>query len=255
MNHQHIKHLFLGSCHDRPFYSTRLALSAEKPNIIYILADDLGYGDLGCYGQKVIQTPNIDRMAAGGIRFTHHYSGSTVCGPSRSCLLTGKHTGHSYLRGNGNFQMRPDPQDVIFPRALKKAGYHTAMIGKSGLSCNSNNGRFPNTKGIDYFFGFTSHWNAHWYFPPYLWRNGKKVEYPNNSLHQGDNYSSENVINEALQYIEQHKKGPFFLHLAFQLPHASLRAKEEWKAKYRPILKETPLPDKPNKKTSVFLGN
>ncbi len=216
--------------------------AAKKPNIIYILADDLGYGDLGCYGQQTIQTPRLDQMAAEGMRFTQHYAGSTVCGPSRSCMLTGKHTGHSYVRGNGDLQMRLDPHDEIFPRALQHAGYHTAMIGKSGLGCNTDDSTLPNAKGFDYFFGYTSHIEAHHYFPKYLWRNTEKVTYPNNTLHQGDSYSSELVINEALQYIEQQKDGPFFLHLAFQIPHASLRAKEEWKAKYRPILKETPLP-------------
>ncbi len=220
----------------------------SRPNIIYILADDLGYGDLGCYGQKVIQTPRLDKMAKQGLRFTHHYSGSTVCGPSRSCMLTGKHTGHTYLRGNGNLQMRPDPQDAIFPAALKEAGYHTALIGKSGLSCNSDDGGFPNVKGLDYFFGFTSHWNAHWYFPHHLWRNGNKIKYPNNKRHKGDRYSSDLVIDETLRYLEAQKEGPFFLHVAFQLPHASLRAKEEWKAKYRPILKEKPLPQRQNSK-------
>jgi arylsulfatase A len=222
--------------------------ASEKPNIIYILADDLGYGDLGCYGQKVIQTPHIDRMATEGMRFTQHYSGSTVCGPSRSSLLQGKHTGHTYVRGNGSLQMRQDPHDEIFPKALKQAGYHTALIGKSGMGCNTDDAALLNQKGFDYFFGYTSHMAAHWYFPKYLWRNDAgtvtKVEYPNNTQHKGDNYSSENVINEALQYIDQQKDGPFFLHLAFQIPHASLRAKEEWKAKYRPILNEKPLPEK-----------
>jgi arylsulfatase A len=221
-----------------------LSQAAEKPNFIYILADDLGYGDLGCYGQKVIQTPRLDGMAKDGMRFTQHYSGSTVCGPSRSCMLTGKHTGHTFLRGNGSLQVRLDPLDEIFPKALQEVGYHTAMIGKSGLACNSDDGSLPNAKGFDYFFGYTSHTQAHWYFPKYLWRDGEKVDYPKNTLHDGDHYSSEVVINEALQYIKEQKDGPFFLHLAFQIPHASLRAKEEWKAKYRPLLKETPLPEK-----------
>ena len=117
-------------------FALYLSLSAEKidkPNIIYILADDLGIGDLGCYGQKVIQTPRLDAMAAGGLKFTQHYSGSTVCGPSRSTLLMGQHTGNIYLRGNGQLQVRPNPHDMIFPTALKRAGYSTAMIGKSGL--------------------------------------------------------------------------------------------------------------------------
>ncbi len=224
----------------------RTELGESQPNIIYVLADDLGYGDLGCYGQQVIQTPNLDRMADEGIRFTQHYTGSTVCGPSRSCLLEGKHSGNTYVRGNGMLQMREDPHDLIFPRALKEAGYHTALIGKSGLGCNTDDASLLYKKGFDYFFGFTSHTQAHWYFPEHLWRNDHgevtKVEYPNNSLHEGDNYSSELVIDEALAYVERHKDGPFFLHLALQIPHASLRAKEEWKAKYRPILNETPLP-------------
>ncbi|WDE96113.1 sulfatase-like hydrolase/transferase [Lentisphaera profundi] len=126
-----------------------LVLNAtEKPNIIYILADDLGYGDLGCYGQKVIQTPHLDKMAANGLRFTQHYSGSTVCGPSRSCLLEGKHSGNTYVRGNGHLQMRPDPNDLIFPKALQKAGYHTAMIGKSGMGCNTDDASLTYKKDL-----------------------------------------------------------------------------------------------------------
>jgi len=213
----------------------------DQPNVIYILADDLGYGDLGCYGQEVIQTPNLDRMAAEGIRFTQHYSGSTVCAPSRSALLQGRHTGHIYVRGNGELQMRRDPLDPIFPAALQKAGYHTALIGKSGLGCNTDDAALVLDKGFDYFFGFTSHTAAHFYYPPYLWRNTTKVKYPRNTLHEGNHYSSELMTGEALQYLEKQKDAPFFLHLALQIPHASLRAKEEWKDKYRPILKETPL--------------
>lgn len=218
------------------------AAQDKRPNIIYILADDLGYGDLGSYGQKVIQTPNLDRMAAEGMRFTQHYAGSTVCGPSRSCMLEGKHSGHTYVRGNGQLQMRRDPHDSIFPQALQKVGYHTALIGKSGLGCNTDDAKLVGEKGFDYFFGFTSHTEAHWYFPKYLWRNDEKVIYPNNTSHDGDNYSSELVVEEALRYVEQQKDGPFFLHLSLQIPHASLRAKEKWKEKYRSILKEEPLP-------------
>lgn len=223
-----------------------LQAQAERPNIIYILADDLGYGDLGCYGQKVIQTPHLDKMAAEGIRFTDHYAGSTVCGPSRSCLLEGKHSGNTYVRGNGHLQMREDPHEIIFPSALKQAGYHTAMIGKSGLGCNTDDASLAHKKGFDYFFGYTSHSAAHSYFPSYLWRNDAgvvtKVEYPNNAKHSGDSYSSEIVMKEALDYVDRQKDGPFFLHLALQIPHASLVAKEEWKEKYRPILKEKLLP-------------
>lgn len=216
--------------------------SSDKPNIIYILADDLGYGDLGCYGQTVIKTPHLDRMAAEGLRFTRHYSGSTVCAPSRSSLLQGKHTGHIYVRGNGSVQMRRDPLDPIFPAALQKVGYHTALIGKSGLGCNTDDAALVIDKGFDFFFGYTSHTAAHFYYPDYLWKNTGKVRYPKNTLHGGDHYSSEVVTGEALKYIEEQKEGPFFLHLALQIPHASLRAKEEWKEKYRPILREELLP-------------
>ena len=190
----------------------------DKPNIIYILADDLGIGDLGCYGQKVIQTPILDKMAADGLKFTQHYSGSTVCGPSRRTLFMGQHTGKIFLRGNGMLQVRPNPQDMIFPVALQKVGYNTAMIGKSGLACNSDDGALPNAKGFDEFFGFTSHTLAHWYYPPYLWDNGKKVKYPNNTLHEGDKYSSDEVMNRTLDYIDKQKDGLFFLHSFFSDP-------------------------------------
>ncbi len=209
------------------------AETAEKPNIVYILTDDLGYGDLGCYGQKDIKTPNIDRLAKEGIRFTQHYSGSTVSAPSRACLLTGKHTGHTFMRGNGKVASRRDPQDIILPRLLKQAGYNSAMIGKSGLACNNQDGKLANDKGFDHFFGHTSHTDAHFYFPKYLWRNGEKVLYPNNKLHEGDHYGPEEVITEALEYVEKQKKGPFFLHLAMQLPHVSLRAPEKFIKMYR----------------------
>ena len=210
--------------------------ASERPNIIYILADDLGYGDLGCYGQKIIKTPHLDAMAGEGMKFMQHYSGSTVCAPARSCLLTGLHTGHTYMRGNGkNVSLREDPQDLVLPRVLKEAGYHTAMIGKSGLSCSSSAPSFPNRKGFDHFFGFISHTDAHHFYPPHLWRNGKKVIYAGNTLHEGPNYSSTEIIKETLSYLEERsfEDKPFFLHVAFQLPHISLRAPEEFKKQYR----------------------
>ena len=206
--------------------------ASDKPNIIYILADDLGYGDLGCYGQKVIQTPHLDKMAANGLKFTQHYSGSTVCGPSRSCLLEGKHSGNTYVRGNGMLQMRQDPHDHIFLKALQKAGYHTAMIGKSGKGCNTDDVALPVQKGFDYFFGFTSHTQAHWFFPTYLWRNNgkvEKVEYPNNTLHTGDNYSEEVVMNEALAYVERQKDGPSFFNWPFKSPMPAFVQKKNGK--------------------------
>lgn len=217
------------------------APTGEKPNIIFILADDLGYGDLGCYGQQKIETPNIDKLAAEGIRFTQHYSGNTVCAPSRSALATGQHTGHTTIRGNGPYELRPSPQDVTIFEALKSTNYHTALIGKSILSGNSKNGHQPNRKGVDYFFGFVNHQAAHSYFPPILFRNGNEVVYPNNSNHEGDNYTGDLFFNEVINYIGEQKKAPFFLFYASQIPHASLYAPEEWKKKYRGRFEETPL--------------
>lgn len=212
----------------------------EKPNIIFILADDLGFGDLGCYGQTLIKTPNIDKMRAQGLKFTNAYAGSTVCGPSRACLLTGKHTGRGYIRGNGRVFLRNDPQDITIARVLKEAGYNSAMIGKSGLACNNEDGDLAQRKGFDYFFGYTSHTDAHFYYPPFLWKNGKKVMYKNNTGLAGDTFSSTQILKEGLAYIERHKKGPFFLHLAFQEPHAGLRAPERFKKMYRGKFDESP---------------
>lgn len=129
----------------------------NQPNIIYILADDMGYGDLGVLGQQHFETPNIDRMAAQGVLFTQAYCGSAVCAPSRATLLTGQHTGHVYQRGNGSIQFRDDPLDITIATRLQAAGYATAMIGKSGLACNSDDATLPNRKGFDHFFGYLAH--------------------------------------------------------------------------------------------------
>ncbi|MCT4646834.1 MAG: arylsulfatase [Carboxylicivirga sp.] len=206
-----------------------------KPNIIYILADDLGYGDIGCYGQQVIKTPNIDQLAKEGIRFTQHYAGSTVCAPSRSALLTGLHTGHTFVRGNGQFQLREDKEDITIARLLKNAGYHTATIGKAGTGCNCDLGQ-PNRKGFDYFFGFLGHGAAHTYFPEYVYRNEEKILFPDNGGFKtwaGESYIHDVFLKEVLGYIEKHKEEPFFLHYASLLPHAQMYAPEEFKADYK----------------------
>ncbi len=211
------------------FGTTLLASEPPRPNIIFILADDLGYGDLGCFGQKNFKTPSLDRMAAEGMTFTDHYSGSTVCAPSRACLLTGKHTGHVFQRFNGDVQFPEDPHDITIARRLGDAGYHTAMIGKSGLACLSDDGALANRKGFDEFFGYTSHGAAHRYYPKVLWHNGDQIAYPGNSGMQGDTYSGDLFREAALKYVEDHAGGPFFLHLSLQQPHADLAVPNKWK--------------------------
>lgn len=209
--------------------------AAEKPNIIYILADDLGYGDLGCYGQKQIKTPNIDQLAADGIRFTQHYSGSTVCAPSRCCLLTGMHTGHARIRGNQPSLLTPG--DVTVAALLKSAGYGTACIGKWGVGDPPPPGD-PNKNGFDYFYGYLDMFHAHNYYPDYLWKNSSKVPVKGNvveAIKRGgvaikrSQYSHDLFESEALSYIESRaeNKNPFFLYLPFTIPHANNEAGNE----------------------------
>lgn len=206
------------------------AQGAERPNIIFILADDLGYGDLGCYGQKKFATPRLDQMAAEGLVFTDHYAGSTVCAPSRACLMTGQHTGHVYQRFNGQVQFRPDPKDVTVARLLKDAGYRTALIGKSGLSCRSDNGALPNQKGFDHFFGYINHNAAHRYYPERLWRNGQRVKYPDNHGKEGEQYSGDLFLADTMRFLDETAdRQPFFLHLSLQQPHADLAVPDQWK--------------------------
>ncbi|UCC96941.1 MAG: arylsulfatase, partial [Phycisphaerales bacterium] len=215
-----------------------LGSSKKKPNIIFILADDLGYGDLGCYGQERIQTPNIDRMAAEGMRFTDHYAGSTVCAPSRCSLMTGVHTGHTYVRGNremkpmGQLPLRPDT--VTIPRLLKKAGYATALTGKWGLGGPGSTGT-PNRQGFDYFFGYLCQRHAHNYYPEFLFRNEERVPLVGNKVaepradgagvaFERAQYSHDLIAAEALEFIKKNKDKPFFLYLAATLPHANNEA-------------------------------
>lgn len=188
----------------------------QKPNIIFILADDLGYGELGCYGQKMVKTPCIDRMAREGIRFTDCYAGCTVCAPSRSCLMTGQDTGHTRIRGNMSVTgervaLRPD--DVTVAEVLKEAGYDTAIIGKWGLGEPDTTG-VPNRKGFDYWFGYLNQKHAHDYYPTYLWRNEEKVDIPPGS------YSHDLFTQEALDYVRRKRDNPIFLYLAYTIPHA-----------------------------------
>lgn len=206
-------------------------VKGSRPNIIFILADDMGYNDLSIMGQKNFKTPNLDKMAEEGMILTDHYAGSTVCAPSRATLLTGQHTGHVYQRGNGPIEFRPDPKDITIATRLKQAGYHTAMIGKSGLACNSSNATLPNEKGFDHFFGFLAHAAAHRFYPTELTRNGQIVKYPQNKGYTGEIYSGDLFLDDTLAYLDERARShqPFFLHFAIQQPHADLSVPEEFR--------------------------
>jgi uncharacterized sulfatase len=210
------------------------SLGADRPNIVFILADDLGYGDVGCYGQQRIQTPNIDRLAKVGLRFTDFYAGCTVCAPSRCVLMTGYHTGHAHIRGNAGRE-RPEIQvlrdsDVTVGEVLKKAGYATALCGKWGLGDEGTIGT-PNKQGFDYFFGYFNQFHAHNYYPAYLIKNEDR--YPLKNVVPGEGpfgkgvatkqveYSADLITAEALKWVEEHKSVPFFLYYSPTLPHAN----------------------------------
>ena len=211
--------------------------ASDSPNIVFILADDLGYGDLGCYGQQKIKTPRLDRMAREGIRFTSHYSGHNICSPSRCSLMTGKHMGHASVTGNGE---RLRKEDVTVAMLLKKAGYRTCMIGKWGLVGRPGHPGSPGNKGFDHFFGFDNQGFAHFYYPEYLWRNDRKVLYPkNNDLRVNGEYrrgagtySHDELTREALGWIRENKGHPFFLYLPYCIPHAELTVPEDSMASY-----------------------
>ncbi len=208
------------------------AEEAERPpNIIFILADDLGYGDLGCYGQEKILTPNLDRMASEGIRFTDFYAGSTVCAPSRSVLMTGQHTGHTRIRGNARYPLRPEDRTVA--ELLRNQGYTTGLIGKWGLGQPESTG-IPTRQGFDYFFGYLNQRHAHNYYPAYLWRNRVKVSLPNVVPGKGTfgrgwaslkaKYSHDLFVNQIIRWVDKHRKEPFFLDISLTIPHANNEA-------------------------------
>jgi len=207
----------------------------KKPNIIYILADDMGYGDLSCYGQEHFKTPNIDRLAEEGIRFVNHYAGSTVCAPSRGTLMTGKHTGHSYNRGNkgsdlGDFPMAKD--EVTVAEVLKEAGYVTGMFGKWGLGYVGSEGE-PKEQGFDEFYGYLHQALAHNYYPYYLWHNSDTVFLEGNAGSGQGEYAPELIHAQAMSFLEANKDTSFFLYYPTIIPHAELFAPEEYMAKYR----------------------
>ncbi len=213
----------------------------RKPNIIHIMADDLGYGDLGCYGQEMIRTPNIDRLAEEGVRFTDHYAGSTVCAPSRCCLMTGLHTGHAYIRGNKSTPpsgQEPIPDDTVtVAEVLKRAGYATGLVGKWGLGAPGSVG-VPNRQGFDHFFGYLCQGHAHNYYPEFLYRNDEEAPLEGNTVEPARYYgagvaaeravySHDLMAEEALAFVERNSGGPFFLYLALTIPHANNEAGKE----------------------------
>ncbi|WP_222707991.1 arylsulfatase [Algibacter pacificus] len=206
------------------------AATVTKPNIIYILADDMGYGDLGSYGQKIIKTPVLDRMANEGMRFTQHYSGSTVCAPSRGVLMTGLNTAHAYIRGNFSQQEEgnlPIPDSTVtVAEILKKRGYKTGVIGKWGLGGPKSVGG-PNNQGFDYSFCYLDQRNAHEYYPEYLWENEEKYELEKNVNKQEIQYSHDLFTNKALDFVKQNKEEPFFLYLPYTIPHGKYQVPDD----------------------------
>jgi len=220
------------------------AAPVPRPNIVFILADDLGYGEIGCYGQKIIQTPRIDQMAREGMRFTQFYAGATVCAPSRSVLMTGQHHGHTRVRGNagkGNpLAQSLRSNDVTVAKVLQAAGYKTALIGKWGLGdVGVAEEGLPRRHGFGYFFGFLNQHHAHNHYPEYLWRNEEKVPLPNDRIAVGDQgggyatngtvYADDLFANEAVKFIEGNRAQPFFLFLSLVVPHSNNERNRELK--------------------------
>jgi len=218
----------------------------KKLNIVYIMADDLGYAELGCYGQKKIKTPNIDKLAAEGMKFTQHYSGNPVCAPSRCALMTGLHTGHAQIRSNkqvggkagwvlgstigGQWPIRADT--VTVAKILKKAGYTTGAFGKWGLGRAGTTGD-PNKQGFDHFYGYICQRQAHTYYPNHLWRDGEIEWIEENKDGKEEVYSHDLIAAEALKFIKANKDRPFFLYVPFTIPHVALQVPEDSLAEYR----------------------
>lgn len=233
--------------------------NAKLPNIIYIYADDMGYGELGCYGQEKIKTPNLDKMAKEGMRFTQHYTSMPVCAPARAMLMTGKHGGHSAIRGNfelGGFKdeeergQKPLPaSEFTVAELLKQKGYATALTGKWGLGMNNTEGT-PTRQGFDYYYGYLDQKQAHNLFPSHLWENDKwdTLAQPWFDVHRklnpktatdadfdsfkGKDYAPEKMTEKALAFIEKNKGGPFFLYMPYTIPHVSLQVPDEYVKQY-----------------------
>ena len=213
------------------FRQEAFAFGDEKPNIIFIMADDLGYADLGCYGQKFIKTPCVDRMATEGLKFTQCYTGAVVCAPSRSVLMTGQHTGHTRVRNNKGVNTPPHdgqngripltPEDFTVAKLLKNAGYRTAITGKWGLGEPGSTG-LPNDHGFDEWLGYLNQDHAPDYFTDFLWRNKEKQPIPENAGKKRRVYSHDLLTEFALDFIRKNKSHPFFLYVPYCIPHAKL---------------------------------
>jgi arylsulfatase A-like enzyme len=222
--------------------------AADRPNIVWIMADDLGVGDLGCYGQKHIRTPHIDRLAAEGVRYTQAYAGCTVCAPSRSVLMTGKHMGHTSVRSNpGGVPLIAS--DITVAEVLHRAGYRNGCFGKWGLGDVGTDGA-PTKQGFDEFFGYLHQVHAHWYYPPHLYwgrkPGGSEERYPlkRNAGGERKQYSHDEIAAKALEFIRNSaRQGPFFCYVPFTIPHVELLVPEDSLAEYRGKLPEKPYVD------------
>ena len=218
---------------------------ASPPNIVVILADDLGYGDLSCFGQQHFQTPRLDQMAQEGMKLTAHYSASPVCLPARYSMLTGLHQGSAYIRGNRwQLSMRPNPLDLTVATLLKNAGYRTALVGKSGVG-HDDDPQIVLDKGFDHFFGYTSHGAAHRQFPPTLWRGTEEMTVDGNNGYTGEQYGGDLFVEDAIRFVEAHVReqedSPFFLQLSLTQPHPDLAAPPEYLERFRGTFDEPPV--------------
>lgn len=231
--------VFMG-CKEEKKMSEANVAETKKPNIVFIYVDDLGYGDLGCYGQEVLKTPNIDRLAAEGMLFTQHYAGSTVCAPSRAALLTGKHTGHTSVRGNSPEGQLLENDEITIAELLNNEGYKSGIIGKWGLG-NHPEPDDPKRNGFDHAYGYVNMWHAHNFYPEFLYRNGKKEKLEGNvtdmsfdydkGMKEGtgiakvkETYVLDKFQEDALAFIETNQENPFFLYYCINMPHANNEA-------------------------------
>ncbi|MES2694610.1 MAG: arylsulfatase [Verrucomicrobiota bacterium] len=217
-------------------FSAPATTPARPPNIVFILADDLGYGDLGCYGQKRYATPHIDALARSGMRFTQHYSGAPVCASSRSALMTGLHTGHTPIRGNKEIMpegQEPLPADTLtLPRLLQRAGYVTGAFGKWGLGYPGSVGE-PTRQGFDHFYGYNCQRLGHHYYPDHLWQDTTKIVLEDNAGTMKAAYGPELIHQKSLAFIERNKDRPFFMFVPNIMPHAELAVPERYLARHR----------------------